>query len=383
MLHLTVAVLLACQEEPSAAAQEAAKGLDEIRTLVKEIQDLSSLIPKLKDEYGAAMKAGDQAKADERKEEFNKKNARFMELRTAVGPKVQALEKLLGDAASAEVEDLWLLAARAQFREIIGRAGDSRADADAVLAKAKKPAALVAAAARISSKYGNLETARKSIAGFLKDSPAAAAVEALCAFGADELDAAVKGIEEALKGKEKLDATLIADLERTLVEAKIRQAEAKKNDLPRATISTTKGDIEVELFENEAPNTVGNFVSLAEKKFFNGLKFHRVIAFFMIQGGDPQGTGSGGPGYAFKDELGAGHRKHFRGTLSMANSGPDTNGSQFFVTHIPTLWLDGKHTVFGRVLKGTDVVDKIGTGDEIKEVKITRKRDHEYKVEKK
>ena len=363
MLHLAAAVLLVWQEEPSAAAQEAARGLDEIRTIVKEIQELSGLIPKLKDEYGAAMKAGDQAKADERKEEFNRKNARFTELRTAVGPKVQALDKLLGNAASAEVEDAWLLASRALFREIIGKVADARADADAVLAKAKSPAALVAAAARISAKYGNLEAARKSIAGFLKDSPAAAAVESLCAFGADELDASVKGIEQALTTKDRLDATLVADLERALVEAKIRQAEAKKNDLPRATISTTKGDLEIELFENEAPNTVGNFVSLAEKKFFNGLKFHRVIPFFMIQGGDPQGTGAGEPGYVIPDEI--------------------WDGSQFFVTHIPTLWLDGKHTVFGRVLKGAEIVDKIEQGDEIKEVKVTRKREHEYKVEKK
>ncbi len=146
--------------------------------------------------------------------------------------------------------------------------------------------------------------------------------------------------------------------------------------LPQVTIQTSKGDIVIEMFEDDAPNTVANFINLAEKGFYNGLVFHRVIANFMIQGGDPQGTGSGGPGYRFADEFS--QRKHKRGSLSMANSGPNTNGSQFFITHVPTSHLDGKHTVFGQVLKGQDVVDSIAKGDKMIEVRVDRKRSHPY-----
>ncbi len=148
--------------------------------------------------------------------------------------------------------------------------------------------------------------------------------------------------------------------------------------LPRITIKTSRGDIKLELFEDDAPNTVGNFIQLSEKGFYNGLKFHRVIPNFMVQGGCPQGTGTGGPGYTFPDEFSS--RKHDKGTLSMANSGPATNGSQFFITHVPTSWLDGKHTVFGRVLEGQNVVDAIQTGDKLTEVKIDGKRNHPYEV---
>jgi peptidyl-prolyl cis-trans isomerase B (cyclophilin B) len=147
--------------------------------------------------------------------------------------------------------------------------------------------------------------------------------------------------------------------------------------LPQITIRTAKGDIVLELFEDEAPNTVANFISLAEKGFYNGLKFHRVIADFMIQGGCPEGTGRGGPGYCFDDECSP-KRRHEKGSLSMANAGPGTNGSQFFITHKSTPWLDGKHTVFGRVLKGQDVVDGVAQGDKMIEVRVDRKRGHAY-----
>ncbi|MFN3484569.1 MAG: peptidylprolyl isomerase [Planctomycetota bacterium] len=145
-------------------------------------------------------------------------------------------------------------------------------------------------------------------------------------------------------------------------------------------LATSRGDIELELFENEAPNTVANFIELVDRKFYDGLTFHRVIPNFMAQGGCPRGDGSGDPGYRFKDELGPGHRLHFRGSLSMANSGPDTNGSQFFITHFPTEWLNGKHTVFGRVLKGQEVVDALQAGDKIVKAEVLRRRNHPYKV---
>ncbi|GAB6166824.1 hypothetical protein JCM19992_28240 [Thermostilla marina] len=176
-------------------------------------------------------------------------------------------------------------------------------------------------------------------------------------------------------------------------EQELRKAEAEADDLPRVLLKTTKGEIVVELFEDQAPNTVANFISLVEKGFYDGVAFHRVIPGFMAQGGDPRGDGTGGPGYRIRDEYDQpGARLHFRGSLSMANTGqPDTNGSQFFITYMPTGHLNGKHTVFGRVIKGMDVVDKLQPRDpqrdtdvepdKILEAKVLRKRDHEYKPE--
>jgi cyclophilin family peptidyl-prolyl cis-trans isomerase len=129
-----------------------------------------------------------------------------------------------------------------------------------------------------------------------------------------------------------------------------------------ATFTTNKGTFRVELFEDRAPVTTRNFIDLAEHGFYDGLIFHRVIDGFMIQGGCPQGTGTGGPGYTFEDEIN--EHKVVRGALAMANAGPDTNGSQFFiVTAAATPWLDGKHTVFGRVTSGMEVVDRISEAD--------------------
>lgn len=136
-----------------------------------------------------------------------------------------------------------------------------------------------------------------------------------------------------------------------------------------ATFDTDRGPIRVQLEPEKAPLTVANFANLARRGFYDGLKFHRVINDFMVQGGCPQGTGTGGPGYRFEDETGNG-LTHERGVLSMANAGPGTNGSQFFITHVPCPWLDGKHTVFGKVLEGMEVVDSIKQGDTIKSVKL-------------
>ncbi len=137
-----------------------------------------------------------------------------------------------------------------------------------------------------------------------------------------------------------------------------------------ATFSTSRGDIVVDLFPKDAPKTVNNFVFLAKEGFYDGTVFHRVIADFMIQGGDPTGTGRGGPGYRFEDEVRNNPQRHQAGSLSMANAGPNTNGSQFFITHVKTDWLDGKHTVFGKVRQGQDVVDAVQQGDKLNSVKI-------------
>jgi len=136
-----------------------------------------------------------------------------------------------------------------------------------------------------------------------------------------------------------------------------------------ATIVTKHGEITLELFDEKTPKTCANFEELAYAGFYDGLTFHRVIADFMIQGGCPRGDGTGGPGYQFEDEFHPSLKHDSPGILSMANAGPGTNGSQFFITHVPCPWLDGKHTVFGKVIEGQNVVNRVEAGDEI--IKIT------------
>jgi peptidyl-prolyl cis-trans isomerase B (cyclophilin B) len=135
-------------------------------------------------------------------------------------------------------------------------------------------------------------------------------------------------------------------------------------------VETVRGTIELQLAPQYAPKTVNNFVFLAREGFYDGVKFHRVIADFMIQGGDPTGTGRGGPGYQFADEFAGNPLKHETGVISMANAGPGTNGSQFFITHSPQPHLNGKHTVFGKVVKGKDVVDAVRAGDVMTKVTV-------------
>jgi peptidyl-prolyl cis-trans isomerase B (cyclophilin B) len=138
----------------------------------------------------------------------------------------------------------------------------------------------------------------------------------------------------------------------------------------RITLHTDKGDIDATLFASKVPMTAANFLNLAKRGYYDGVAFHRVIANFMIQGGDPTGTGRGGPGYRFADEIDRSLRHDKAGLFSMANAGPNTNGSQFFITHLPTPHLDGKHAVFGEVTKGQDVVNSIRQGDKIKSITL-------------
>jgi peptidyl-prolyl cis-trans isomerase B (cyclophilin B) len=148
-----------------------------------------------------------------------------------------------------------------------------------------------------------------------------------------------------------------------------RKHGGRMNDI-RILLHTSRGDIAGTLFASKTPMTAANFLNLAARGYYNGLKFHRVIANFMIQGGDPTGTGSGGPGYRFQDELDKSLKHDKPGIFSMANSGPGTNGSQFFITHVPTPWLDGKHSVFGAVTKGQEVVDAVQQGDKINSIEV-------------
>jgi cyclophilin family peptidyl-prolyl cis-trans isomerase len=178
-------------------------------------------------------------------------------------------------------------------------------------------------------------------------------------------------------------------------ESEVRAAEAKADDLPRVKLTTSKGEIVLELFENEAPQSVANFITLVNQGFYDGTPFHRVLPKFMAQGGDPTGEGTGGPGYNIRGEADVpNHRNHFRGTLSMAHSGhPDSGGSQFFLTFVPTAHLNGKHTAFGRVIEGMEVLGDLqrrsamhqsnpSAPDKIIKAEVIRDRKHDYKFDK-
>ncbi len=240
-------------------------------------------------------------------------------------------------------------------------------------------------------------------------------IAASAAFAMMQLDEAQKYLDDFVAGQSKSDPPdrpdpRIAETQAAVEfyrprwdrENKLRKEEAKADDLPRVKLQTTAGDVVLELFENEAPNTVANFISLVEKGFYDGVQFHRVLPNFMAQTGDPATkdpkviakgeAGHGGPGYTIADECGQpNHRDHFRGSLSMAHTGqPNSAGSQFFITFVPTGGLDGRHTVFGRVIEGMDVLSKLQrvdpdekkyngvTPDKILKAEMLRKREHAY-----
>lgn len=220
------------------------------------------------------------------------------------------------------------------------------------------------------------------------------ALAGMAAFNANDFDTAQKYLQQAfvlgqLDEEGELYLKDIGKFQQAWKnELAVRAKEAEANDLPRVKLTTNKGVIVIELFENEAPQAVGNFVSLIEKKFYDGLTFHRVLPGFMAQGGCPEGTGTGGPGYEIFCECErADYRHHFGGTLSMAHAGKNTGGSQFFLTFRPTPHLDGRHTAFGRVVEGMDVLVKLQRrdpnrsrtpADKILKAEVLRKRPHDY-----
>jgi len=304
---------------------------------------------------------------------------------------------------------------KADKRALEAKFEDAKREAETAVAE------LESAAIGLLAVDGDNQDARQVAAGVLAgglqaDDPAKtlAMAAALDEAGATDADTAMLAataavvlsrLEEAeawlerakAEGADTADLRATIDRDRPKVDAEMarRKAEAEADDLPRVKISTSAGDLVVELFENEAPNTVANFITLVEKGFYDGTPFHRVIGGFMAQGGDPTGTGSGGPGHRIACECGREDaRLHFRGTLSMAHAGEDTGGSQFFLTFRPTDHLDGRHTVFGRVIEGDDVLAKLvrtqdAQGrpvpgvepDTIVKAEVLRKRDHPYVAE--
>jgi cyclophilin family peptidyl-prolyl cis-trans isomerase len=239
----------------------------------------------------------------------------------------------------------------------------------------------------------------KTLADGKCEEPVLYAFAGTAAFRNDDYELAEKYLKIASDaGKLDRDArecwTELPDQKKAWAEeVAVREKEAKADDLPRVKLETSKGPIVIELFENEAPGAVGNFVNLVEKKYYDGLTFHRVLPNFMAQGGDPTGDGTGGPGYNIYCECEQPNaRKHFRGTLSMAHAGKDTGGSQFFLTFRPTTHLNNRHTAFGRVVEGMDVLAKLQRRDpnaasppqpdKIIKAEVLRKRDHAYEPKK-
>lgn len=178
----------------------------------------------------------------------------------------------------------------------------------------------------------------------------------------------------SVNGAGKSYRTLPCDVLKYHVLANVAPYQFPENEritMKVATIDTDRGTIRAQLHDDKTPKTVENFETLVEKGFYDGLTFHRVIPDFMVQAGCPEGTGTGGPGYQFEDEFHPDLKHDGPGVLSMANAGPNTNGSQFFITHVATPWLDGKHSVFGKVLEGQDVVDSIQQGDKMKKITVS------------
>jgi cyclophilin family peptidyl-prolyl cis-trans isomerase len=386
---LLILATLAAQD--SDAAKKARADFQKVDADIRTLFDLRQKLSRIDESFrnGSADPEALRKLAAERQETVQK----FQELR---GGAIQAMDALLGslnEEVKRSPDDLGLLEVRAEANLLYDRKVEALADFEKVARTKAEDLDFALKLGRLQHALNRYDAAAGNLERYLRKEPAhleSRSLLALSYFSVHRFSEASELFDGLLK--EKLDpeqeqraqqfrkmAGSYVDLWKT--EQEIRGKETKAADLPHVLLTTSRGEVELELFENEAPNTVANFVELVEKKFYDGLKFHRVIPGFMAQGGCPKGDGTGDPGYRFKDELGASARRHFRGSLSMANSGPDTNGSQFFLTHLPTEWLNGRHTVCGRVVRGQEVVDVLQIGDRLVKAAVTRKRDHEYKVE--
>jgi cyclophilin family peptidyl-prolyl cis-trans isomerase len=397
------------QSDRSASAREALAAVDQFRAFIEELETLAPRAKEIEDSMIVGEPADPKAPRmpDRPNVELAALTERMNQIRDKAQQSFRTLKPDLDGRLARDPKDPGLLEARSRLRETLGNLDETPghidaalADLDAARAILPKDVALRARRPGLLRRLGKYEEARSACAELLKEEPGhpvALATDGLCLYAMNSFPDAVARLGEAAAKEGRLEASLLREVKRTLDAAKTKQAEwdeeqkkraaeAKADNLPRVKIVTSKGDVVVELFENEAPNAVANFIDLCDRKFFDGTKFHRVISDFMVQGGDPNSKdanpnndGQGGPGYTFRDEFEPGYRRHFRGVLSLANHGKDTNGSQFFITHRPTEALDGKHVVFGRVIEGMSVVDTILKGDAIVGTEIIRRRPHAYR----
>jgi len=380
--------------QDSEPAKKARAELDALRKDIEVLMNFRNRQAELEREFQAA--AGDEEKVKALGKKHEAMVQEFQGLRDAAVKRMEGLIASTTEQLKAAPDDPGVLDVRREAYLMYRKPLEALADTQRLAELKPADAEIQERLARLQHGLNRFEAAQETIGKILAKNPKndeMARLHAMCAFATHKFEQAIKEYDALLKHEdldpqsrqqaEQIRKLASDSLEPWKAEQEIRAKEAKADDLPRVKLTTSRGEIEAELFENEAPNTVGNFIELVEKKFYDGLTFHRIIPAFMAQGGCPKGNGSGDAGYRFKDELAEGKfRKHFRGSLSMANSGPDTNGSQFFITHIPTAWLNGKHTVFGRVLKGQEVVDALQAGDKIEKAEVLRKREHPYTVEK-
>jgi cyclophilin family peptidyl-prolyl cis-trans isomerase len=383
---------LLLQAAPSDAAKAARAELDAVKAVIQRLMDLRDQEQQI---TAQAREGTDDEKLKALAAKHQQLQMDFVALRDEAIRKMDHLLQAVSASIEKSPEDADLIEVRAEATLIYKQPAKALPDLEKLAALRPADRELLLKLGRLQHSVNRYEPARANLAKYLEKD--AANVEArlllcICDYATHEFAKAGASLE-ALEKEGKLDPQqaqqagmfrkmAAATLPAWTKERELRAKEARADDLPRVKLTTSRGEVLVELFENEAPNTVANFIELAAAKFYDGLKFHRVIPGFMAQGGCPKGNGSGDAGYRFRDELQEGHRTHFRGSLSMANSGPDTNGSQFFITHLPTEWLNGKHTVFGRVIEGQAVVDGIEPGDEIVKAEVLRKRDHPYAVKK-
>ncbi len=388
---------LVLQDGLSPQAREFASAVDRIEAGAAEGNRLSREVRELRERLKGA-KGEERSKVQA---EIADRTAKQQELSDRLKRQVADLRRALDRALTLDREDWGLYEVRSRLNELVGDPKRAAEDLDRVLEKRPGHVPALLRRASLDRRAGRYEEARRRLEPLLRcDSPegGALAEDGLAAYALNEFSVALARLESAVKAA-SLAPVVRGEVEETLPaaresvaqwkeELRLRSVEEKGDPLPRVRLATSAGEIEIELFENEAPIAVSNFVALTERKFFDGTRIHRAIPGLVAQGGDPnsrnddpEDDGKGGPGYLFADELPPGKfRRHFRGSLAMANAGPNTNGSQFFLTRRPTPWLDGKHVVFGRVVKGMDVVDRLGEGDSLLKSEIVRKRDHPYRT---
>ncbi|HEV7279960.1 MAG TPA: peptidylprolyl isomerase [Pirellulaceae bacterium] len=319
----------------------------------------------------------------------------WMQLDKDLSAALEEVRTTQGEARAAAIDDYKAVVARQEeaLPKLVAAAEAALAADPENLAAKRVLIGSVAHDVRSDDNDDALAQAQKLIQSGV-DRPVVYDLAAVAAYGLDQFDLAADYLAKAGEAAQQLSSTIADDVPTAqklwTEEQKIRQAEAAKDDLPRVKVVTDAGEMVIELYEDQAPNTVANFISLAEKGFYDGLTFHRVLPNFMAQGGDPDGTGGGGPGYTIVCEVDRpGARNHFAGTLSMAHAGKDTGGSQFFITFRRTPHLDGRHTAFGRVIEGQDVLAELQRRDpsspgpkpepsKIVKMEVLRKRDHAY-----
>jgi cyclophilin family peptidyl-prolyl cis-trans isomerase/Flp pilus assembly protein TadD len=386
---LTLALFLVAPQE-SDAARTARADLARVRASIEKLVQLQERLQKNNEQFRAGSEDEERLKklANQRAELARE----FQGLRTST---IRDMDQLIASASEGlkgAPEDPGLLEVRGEAYLLYDKKAKALADLSRLLRIRPANPELTLKVAKLDQSLNHFEAAVAGFEGLLAKGPLDPETRSLLAmslFSIHRFDEAARLFDELLKEKKdpqqeelsrQFQKMALEYVDLWKAEQEIRARETKADDLPRVRLLTSRGTIVLELFENEAPNTVANFLELVTRNYYDGLLFHRVIPGFMAQGGCPKGDGSGGPGYRFKDEVTASFRRHFRGSLSMANSGPDTNGSQFFLTHLPTEWLNGKHTVFGRVLQGQEVVDDLEPADTILKAEVLRKRSHPYKV---